>query len=109
MTRATLCRCGASQNAPFSDHSHVEAKFQATDEPPAYDGEFGTNEVGGPLTVTGFEDGPLMVKGALEITTGTGARLNVVKTAYLCRCGLSKNKPYCDGSHKDGGFKAPAL
>jgi CDGSH-type Zn-finger protein len=24
---------------------------------------------------------------------------------YICACGLSKNKPFCDGSHKECGFK----
>ncbi|MEZ0249206.1 MAG: CDGSH iron-sulfur domain-containing protein [Thermoproteus sp.] len=27
--------------------------------------------------------------------------------AYLCRCGSSSKKPYCDGTHRRVGFKAP--
>lgn len=47
------------------------------------------------------ENGPLAVRGELVIAgEPTGYR------ATLCRCGLSKNKPYCDGSHVDGGFAA---
>ena len=37
----------------------------------------------------------------------TGHRVTQTKTAYLCRCGHSKNKPFCDGSHKEAGFKMP--
>jgi CDGSH-type Zn-finger protein/uncharacterized Fe-S cluster protein YjdI len=107
MTRATLCRCGASANKPFCDYAHVEACFASTGEPPAKEGEAGTDERGGTLEVTPLENGPLQVKGAAEITSGTGHRLNVTKTAYLCRCGQSANKPYCDGSHKRVGFTAP--
>ncbi|XP_060606364.1 CDGSH iron-sulfur domain-containing protein 3, mitochondrial-like [Ruditapes philippinarum] len=31
--------------------------------------------------------------------------LKVGETKYWCRCGLSKNQPWCDGSHKDTGIK----
>ena len=107
MTRVTLCRCGESKNKPFCDYAQADAGFEATGEPPAKEGDPGTDEVGGPVVVTGFENGPVQVKGAVEITSGTGHRLNVTKSAFLCRCGQSKNKPYCDGSHKAAGFEAP--
>ncbi len=109
MTRATLCRCGQAKNKPYCDYSHVEAGFEATGEPPEHDGEVGTEDQGGAVKISAFENGPMMVKGAVEITTGTGRRVNVVKTAYFCRCGQSKNKPYCDGSHKTAGFEAPEI
>ena len=49
----------------------------------------------------------LQAKGPLEIVSGTGRTLNKVEETYLCRCGASKNKPYCDGSHKAMSFTAP--
>ena len=50
-------------------------------------------------------NGPLYVRGALEIT-GIDSTLKGVRfRAALCRCGLSKNKPFCDGSHEDGLFR----
>lgn len=106
MTRATICRCGASGSKPFCDYAHVAAGFAATGEPPAKDGEAGTDDRGGVLEITPLENGPLQVKGAVEVTSGTGHRLNVTKTVYFCRCGQSANKPYCDGSHKRAGFTA---
>jgi CDGSH-type Zn-finger protein/uncharacterized Fe-S cluster protein YjdI len=47
------------------------------------------------------ENGPLAVNAALELD-GKPAGFR----ATLCRCGLSKNKPYCDTSHVAGGFVA---
>jgi CDGSH-type Zn-finger protein/uncharacterized Fe-S cluster protein YjdI len=52
--------------------------------------------------VTIRENGPLAFHGDLAIE-GHGAMFR----ATLCRCGQSKNKPYCDGSHKAAGFEAP--
>ena len=102
--RATLCRCGASKNKPYCDGSHAEAGFQATGEPATQDSE-ALAQRNGALEVTPLPNGPLQVKGSLEIVSGTGRTLNRVAESFLCRCGASKNKPYCDGSHKKIDFK----
>jgi CDGSH-type Zn-finger protein/uncharacterized Fe-S cluster protein YjdI len=106
-TRATLCRCGMTKNPPHCDYSHVEAAFTASGEQ-RQEAENTLESLDGPLEIVAFEDGPLQAKGCLEITTGTGHRITQTKTAYLCRCGHSKNKPFCDGSHKEAGFKMPS-
>jgi CDGSH-type Zn-finger protein len=46
------------------------------------------------------------VSGALELVSGTGRTLLRTVETYLCRCGGSANKPYCDGSHVKIGFKS---
>ena len=53
----------------------------------------------GPLAIDPQLDGPLQVRGNLEITSGTGRVVARVSTARLCRCGGSNNKPFCDGTH----------
>ncbi|MFN7286197.1 MAG: CDGSH iron-sulfur domain-containing protein [bacterium] len=105
-TRATLCRCGASKNKPYCDGSHTEAGFTATGEPAAKE-SVALAVRNGPLNVEPQPNGSLKVTGSLEIITGTGHTINRVERAFLCRCGQSKNKPYCDGSHKAAGFVAP--
>jgi len=103
--RATLCRCGASNNKPFCDGSHVTAGFTTTGEPATADSQ-ALAARDGKVTITPTVDGPLRVEGNLEVVTGTGRTINrVVKTA-LCRCGQSSNKPYCDGTHRKVGFKS---
>jgi CDGSH-type Zn-finger protein/uncharacterized Fe-S cluster protein YjdI len=103
--RATLCRCGASKNKPFCDGSHATIGFDATGEPATIESAV-LPARGGPLQVTPTHDGPLRVRGPLELLSGTGRTIRRVKEAYLCRCGGSSNKPYCDGTHAKNGFKA---
>lgn len=54
-----------------------------------------------------LKDGPYEVDGEVELLD---ARRNAIpipeRPFYLCRCGQSANKPFCDGSHKEVGFKA---
>ncbi len=103
--RATLCRCGASKNKPYCDGSHHVVKFDASGEPPTgiidmlptRDGE---------LAIDPEVDGPLRVRGNLEITSGTGRCVARVNQAKLCRCGASNTKPFCDGSHARVGFRS---
>lgn len=52
------------------------------------------------------DNGPYQVSGSFEIIDAEG---NVFKTegdVSLCRCGRSKNKPFCDGTHKDIHFES---
>jgi CDGSH-type Zn-finger protein/uncharacterized Fe-S cluster protein YjdI len=103
--RATLCRCGASKSKPYCDGSHVDAGFVATGETDTQESK-ALDSRDAELTVDSLQDGPLQVKGSLEVVSGTGRTLNRVTETYLCRCGASANKPYCDGSHKKVGFKS---
>jgi CDGSH-type Zn-finger protein/uncharacterized Fe-S cluster protein YjdI len=50
------------------------------------------------------EDGPFFVTGNIEIRDPDGSLLSKETRVALCRCGLSSNKPFCDNSHKEGGF-----
>ena len=108
LQRATLCRCGASKNKPYCDSAHKEAKFAASGEAPASADMKPLSKRDGELSIEPLPDGPLLVTGNMEIVTGTGATMARMTAAILCRCGHSKNKPFCDNSHVAAGFKAPA-
>lgn len=104
--RATLCRCGASKNKPFCDGSHHDIHFAASGEPPTGDKTDMLTVRDGPVDVAPQTDGPLMVRGNLEIISGTGRVVARQQTARLCRCGQSKTKPFCDGTHAEVGFRS---
>ena len=103
--RATLCRCGASKNKPYCDSSHHEIGFAASGEPAT--GKADRLPVrDGVLSVDPQPDGPLKVRGNLEIISGTGRVVARTTTTMLCRCGGSATKPYCDGTHARIGFRS---
>jgi CDGSH-type Zn-finger protein/uncharacterized Fe-S cluster protein YjdI len=105
--RATLCRCGLSRNKPYCDNSHIEGGFVATGEPASRETPLKITDLTGPVEVKPVVNGPLMVTGRLEVESGTGRYVERVEKTWLCRCGHSSKKPFCDGTHKAIGFQAP--
>ncbi len=102
--RAALCRCGASQNKPFCDNSHRKVEFRDS-------GAIGRSgetlsEKGGSLEIDPRPNGPVIVRGNLTMVSGAGRTAWSGTMAALCRCGASKNKPFCDGTHGKIGFEA---
>ncbi|MES9854204.1 MAG: CDGSH iron-sulfur domain-containing protein [Candidatus Thiodiazotropha sp. L084R] len=101
--RAALCRCGLSKNKPFCDNSH-EGQFKdygavgETGEP--------LKETSGRLSIKPRQNGPLLLLGNVTIKASSGRIAWQGNNLALCRCGASKNKPFCDGMHKAIGFKS---
>ena len=56
-------------------------------------------------SITIKKNGPYVVSGVYELTNSKGEHLHTKDNMHLCRCGHSKNKPFCDDSHKLVGFK----
>lgn len=52
-----------------------------------------------------LDNGPIQVSGSTELVDGSGQVMKKDDEMFLCRCGLSKGKPYCDGAHQ-GKFES---
>lgn len=90
----SLCRCGASKNAPFCDDKHLDIEFfdngaipQASDWMPVTRPQT--------ITVTAVKNGPLKFRGYLRIYNKRGQEC-ITMSGALCRCGKSSKKPFCD-------------
>lgn len=60
-----------------------------------------------PPRITPYRDGPYLIRGDFEILDQDGQPIEKRrKTVALCRCGLSRIKPFCDGTHVTARFKA---
>jgi CDGSH-type Zn-finger protein len=61
------------------------------------------------VTITPYEDGPLIVRGPFRLVDQDGNEIEARRrTVALCRCGRSRIRPFCDGTHKLTGFAAPS-
>lgn len=60
---------------------------------------------GGTTKVTFMKNGPIIMKGRLELKLSDGREEKKEAVVALCRCGGSANKPYCDGTHSKIGFE----
>lgn len=60
--------------------------------------------------LTVLPNGSLKVEGAFELLDAAGKAytLQEAKPVFLCRCGQTKNTPFCDGSHKECNFSSPS-
>ena len=58
----------------------------------------------GELEIRAEPDGPLYLRGQVEIVDHEGSPVDAGPRVALCRCGASRNKPFCDNSHVEMGF-----
>ena len=98
--RLTLCRCGGTKNPPFCDNSHLTRSFRSGRAEVVRDAD--AEPVEGPTTIEPTPNGPLHLQGRIVIVNGDGQRLADLNETWLCRCGRSRSKPFCDGSHRQG-------
>lgn len=64
---------------------------------------------GAPVTITPYPDGPYLVRGDFVVQDQDGNEMPLGRrTVALCRCGKSRLRPFCDGTHRLSGFQAPS-
>jgi uncharacterized Fe-S cluster protein YjdI/CDGSH-type Zn-finger protein len=61
-----------------------------------------------PTNVVPYPNGPLFVRGQVEVRDRHGEMFVASPRVALCRCGLSGNQPFCDLSHRDSAFRDKA-
>ena len=105
-TRMAICRCGASENKPFCDNAHLKIDFTATGTAVAPQNYEPNKEAENKLVITPTENGSIHIEGNFELRDSEGELIYRGSDTWLCRCGGSGNKPFCDGAHRTYGFQA---
>ena len=60
------------------------------------------------MTIVPAAGGPLYVRGCVRLRSADGRVLLEETRLALCRCGLSRNTPFCENSHRAAGFDDPS-
>lgn len=61
----------------------------------------------GEATITPYRNGPYLIRGPFRLVDQDGNEIEVRReTVALCRCGKSRTRPFCDGTHKLIDFAA---
>jgi CDGSH-type Zn-finger protein len=80
-----LCPSGRLAHAPTREADPAEPEFEPS--------------------IAVIRDGPLWIRGGIPVESADGTTYEVRNRVTLCRCGHSNNKPFCDGTHKEVGFR----
>ena len=106
-TRLTLCRCGMSRNQPFCDNSHLRRGWESgpAHEPRKPPRPPEPDAAQKPTTIVPRHDASLELLGHIRVYHSDGRPLADAGRVVLCRCGHSRNRPFCDGSHEEAGFR----
>ena len=62
-----------------------------------------------PIVIRCRDNGPFVIKAPVQVVDHDGKPFTIPagkETIAMCRCGASKNKPFCDGAHNGCGFQA---
>ena len=98
-----LCRCGKSSSKPFCDGSHTQMGFKGEKLSGRVEDKLNLDKE---LGIIIRKNGPFSVVGGPELKDTDGNNPESHEHYSLCRCGGSKNKPFCDGTHYKIKFKA---
>lgn len=99
-----MCPSGALSMLEVQPEPPVEApSAQTASAPPAQPATAEPPPVGIKIAA----NGPIRITGVVTITLPDGSEVTRMPPTALCRCGHSKAKPFCDGSHAREGFRDP--
>ena len=63
------------------------------------------DETTAPLRIRLRYNGPLVLQGSVRVELESGALIREAESTALCRCGASREMPFCDGSHRVTAFR----
>ncbi len=105
-TRLALCRCGASANKPYCDNGHLRTGFRDAGMLAPRPDRPSAPERDGLVTIEPRVNGPLSLRGPVDVVGADNRTVYRADRVLLCRCGHSATKPFCDGSHERVGFRS---